>query len=85
MRKIALIAAAALALAACDTQARIVSPGDEYLTCLDEPDPPAGDPATGAVSDQDDAGYKGQLRGSWYDCHSKVQYVHDWFAKLKKH
>jgi hypothetical protein len=83
MKRIALIAAASLALAACGTQARIASPSDSYLTCYDEPDPPAGDAATGTVSDQDDAGYKRALRGSWYDCHSKVQYLHDWFAKLK--
>lgn len=83
MRKIVLIGAAVLALAACDPNTRIASPADEYLTCADEPDPPAGDPVTGAVNDQEDASYKGQLRGSWYDCHSKVQYLHDWFAKLK--
>lgn len=75
--------AAALALAGCATQARIASPSDDYLACADEPDVPAGDAATGVVSDADDASYKGQLRGSWYDCHSKVQYLHDWFAKLK--
>lgn len=83
MRRIALIAAASLTLAACGENTRIASPSDTYLTCQDEPDPPAGDPVTGAVSDQDDAGYKQSLRGAWQDCSSKVQYLHDWFHKLK--
>lgn len=83
MRRIALIAAASLALAACGANTRIASPSDEYLTCADEPAVPDGDPVTGAVSDQDDAGYKQALRGAWQDCSSKVIYLHDWFAKLK--
>lgn len=83
MKRIALIAAASLALAACGTQARIASPSDAYLTCADEPAVPDGDPVTGVVSDEQDAGYKGQLRGAWQDCSSKVIYLHDWFAKLK--
>lgn len=84
MKRIALIAAASLALAACGSQLRIAKPSDSYLTCADEPAVPDGDPVTGAVSDQDDAGYKQGLRGAWQDCSSKVQYLHDWFAKLPK-
>jgi hypothetical protein len=84
MKRIALIAAASLALAACGSQLRIAKPSDSYLTCADEPAVPEGDPVTGAVSDQDDAGYKQGLRGAWQDCSSKVQYLHDWFAKLPK-
>jgi hypothetical protein len=83
MKRIALIAAASLALAACGTQARIASPSDSYLACADEPAVPEGDAVTGAVSDQADARYKQELRGAWQDCSSKVQYLHDWFAKLK--
>lgn len=79
--RIVLIAGAALALAACgDTH--IAKPSDVYLHCADEPDAPAGDPVTGDVSDEQDAAYKGQLRGAWHDCSSKLQYVSDWFAKL---
>lgn len=86
MKKIALIAAASLALmgngGSCGN-VRIASPSDSYLTCADEPTVPDGDLVTGAVSDQADAGYKQELRGAWQDCSSKVQYLHDWFAKLK--
>jgi hypothetical protein len=82
MRKL-LLAAAVLVLGACDPQTRIAAPSDTYLTCADEPAIPAGDDATGIVSDQDDAAYKKELRGAWQDCSSKVQYLHDWFAKLK--
>jgi hypothetical protein len=82
MKRIALIAAASLALAACQPGVRIAKPSDTYLTCQDEPDAP-GDAIADFVSDQQDAEYKKALRGAWQDCNSKVQYLHDWFAKLK--
>jgi ABC-type glycerol-3-phosphate transport system substrate-binding protein len=80
MRKIALIGAAALALAACG-QTHIAKPSDSYLHCAPEPDVP-GDAVTGVVTDEQDAQYKRDLRGSGQDCRSKVDYLHDWFAKL---
>jgi hypothetical protein len=80
MTKIALIAVAALALAACG-ETHIAKPSDVYLHCAGEPDIP-GDPVTGVVSDEQDAQYKRDLRGSGQDCRSKVDYLRDWFAKL---
>jgi hypothetical protein len=60
----------------------VARPDSTKLVCKDEPELPAGDPATGAVSDEQDARYKGELRGAWYDCHSTVTWLRDWFAKL---
>lgn len=60
----------------------IAKPSDAYLTCSDEPLAPEGDPATGAVTDEQDATYKRDLRAAWYDCRSKLQYVSDWSKKL---
>jgi hypothetical protein len=80
MKRIALIAAASLALAACG-QTHIAKPSDTYLHCAPEPDVP-GDAVTGVVTDEQDAQYKRDLRGSGQDCRSKVDYLHDWFAKL---
>ena len=80
MRKIILIGAAALALAACGGT-HIAKPSDAYLTCAPEPDVP-GDPVTGIVTDEQDAQYKRDLRGAGQDCRSKVAYLRDWFHKL---
>lgn len=80
MRKIALIVAASLALAACG-QEHIAKPSDAYLSCSAEPDIP-GDPVTGVVTDGQDAQYKKDLRDAGQDCRSKLQYVHDWVHKL---
>ena len=84
MRKVFLIAGLSLALAACGGHVGIASPGDEYLTCSGEAEVPAGDPVTGAVSDEQDAYYKRDLRAAWANCHSKVEYLRDWFSKLPK-
>jgi hypothetical protein len=81
-----MVIAAALALmgnAGSCSNTRIASPSDTYLACLAEPDVPDGDPVTGDVSDEQNADYLTALRGAGQDCRSKVQYLHDWFAKLK--
>jgi hypothetical protein len=80
MTKRLLIGAAALALAACG-ETHIAKPSDVYLHCAAEPDVP-GDPLTGVVTDEQDAAYKSDLRGSGQDCRSKVDYLRDWFSKL---
>lgn len=80
MKKLLLIATASLALAACG-HTGIARPSDVYLHCAPEPDVP-GDPATGVVTDEQDARYKGDLRGAGQDCRSKVDYIRDWFSKL---
>ena len=80
MKKIGLIAVAALALAACGHKS-VAKPSDFYLRCADEPDIP-GDPETGIVTDEQDAQYKRDLRAAGQDCRSKLGYVRDWFSKL---
>lgn len=76
MKKIALIAAA-LALGAC-SHMEIARPDSSKLVCAPEPALPAGP----LVTDEEDATYKRELRGAWHSCHSTVNYLRDWFAKL---
>lgn len=80
MKKLVLIAGAALALAACG-HTGVAKPSDVYLRCAAEPELP-GDPVTGVVTDEQDAAYKRDLRGAGQDCRSKVDYLRDWFSKL---
>jgi hypothetical protein len=80
MKRIALIAAAALALSACQHTA-VARPDASKLVCKDEPAVPAPD-AAGDVTDEQDATYKTELRGAWHDCYSAVGWLRDWFSKL---
>ena len=80
MKRIGLIAAA-LALTAC-THTGVAKPDSTKLVCAPEPDAPTPDPVTGEISDEQDAASKLDLRRSWLDCHSAVQWLHDWFDKL---
>lgn len=83
MKRIALvgIAGLTLALAAC-THTGVARPDSTKLVCAPEPDAPVPDPVTGEVSDDQDAAYKLDLRQSWFSCHSAVEWLHDWFARL---
>lgn len=80
MRKLALIALAAMALAGCQTTQAIARPDESKLRCAEEPDVP-GD-ALGIVNDEQDARYKKDLRAAGQDCRSVVQWLRDWFAAL---
>lgn len=69
----------ALALAACaDPAVRVVQPAPERLQCAAEPAVPGieGEP----VTDAQDSAYKRDLRAAWFDCHSAVDWLRDWFA-----
>jgi predicted small secreted protein len=79
MRKIAVILAAALAVAACQTTG-IARPDASKLRCADEPAVP-GD-ALGVVTDEQGARYMKDLRGAGQDCRSAVEWLRDWFAAL---
>lgn len=79
MRGIFISAALVLALSGCATT-RAVKPDSSRLVCKDEPAVPgsAGQP----VTDDQAGAYMKELRGSWYDCHSAVEWLRDWFSKL---
>lgn len=93
MRRL-LCLAPALLLAACGatTHLAIVKPPPEKLICADEPGRPVGTGPSyvdssgvtrNAITDQDDAGYKGDLRNAGQDCRDKVDWLRDFFARLK--
>lgn len=83
MKKLALIGIAGFILSAGSCQHTAVArPDATKLVCAYEPDAPAPDAATGEVSDEQDAAYKYELRQSWFDCHSAVTWLRDWFDKL---
>jgi len=67
-------------MTACASSSGLPRPESTRLECKDEPAAPgaSGQP----VTDEQDGRYKQDLRGAWYDCHSAVQWLKDWFSKL---
>lgn len=72
-------------MTACATTG-IARPDASRLHCADEPAIPVGEIVTldgqRLVSDRQDGEYKRELRGAWYDCHSAVQWLREWFSLL---
>lgn len=93
MRKLALIAALALALPGCATTLAYTRPPGDKLVCADEPGRPAGQGAeyTDAqgnvrreVTDDENGAYLRDLRATGQDCRDDVNWLRDWFDKLGK-
>ena len=68
----------ALSLSACgNSKVRVVKPPIEKLTCAGEPLVPPGEITDAMVAD-----YMIAQRAAWFDCHTKVEWLRDFFAKL---
>jgi hypothetical protein len=77
MRRLAyLVALASVALAGCETT-RFAEPPADRLVCPDEPAIPP-DP----ITDQKNAEYLKEMRGSWAECKADVDWLRAWFRKL---
>jgi hypothetical protein len=68
-----------LTLTACATT-RAVKPDKSRLVCASEPAVPgaAGRP----VTDSEAGDYMKAQRAAWYDCHSAVEWLRNWFSAL---
>lgn len=68
----------ALSLNACgSSRPQVVKPPIEKLECAGEPLVPPG-----AITDSMVADYMIAQRAAWFDCHTKVEWLREFFAKL---
>jgi len=73
-----LIPLLALSLGACTTTGNLDGIPAERLVCPDEPGRPAGDPETGAVSDEENGEYLRRLRGAYLGCKEDIDWLRDY-------
>src|SRR3546814_5661483 len=80
-RKVIILLAplAALCLSACgNSSVEAIKPPPEKLTCAGEPPVPEG-----AITDAVVGDYMVAQRAAWFDCHSKIDWLRNFFAGLE--
>src|SRR3546814_13235273 len=80
-RKVIILLAplAALCLSACGNSiVEAIKPQPEKLTCAGEPPVPEG-----AITDAGVGDYMVAQRAAWFDCHSKIDWLRNFFAGLE--
>src|SRR3546814_19965538 len=81
-RKVIILLAplAALCLSACGNRSvEAIKPPPEKLTCAGDPPVPEG-----AINDAVVGDYMVAQREAWFDCHSKLDWLRNFFAGLEK-
>lgn len=74
-RKTIFAVALGLLVAGC-AHTPVVPP--DKLSCADEPAAPKGAGPQGEVTDEQNGTYLRSLRGAWFDCRSKVDWMRTW-------